>query len=122
MRGPLLLFAIYGAARSLAEFFPPTDVVPKAPRFIAAFAWCAALVRMGFALFSSRYVTRFVRPWPKVMRVVVQAVIYFGVTLVALRAASRATPSKEFGSFSRISAASLDGHHTSIHIHVWLTR
>lgn len=86
VRGPLVLFAIYGAARSLVEFFPPTDVVPKALRFIAAFAWCAALVRMGFALFATRYVTRFVRPWPKIMRDVAQAVIYFGVTMVALRA------------------------------------
>jgi small-conductance mechanosensitive channel/CRP-like cAMP-binding protein len=86
VRGPLVLFAIYGAARSLADFFPPTDVVPKALRFIAAFAWCAALVRMGLALFASRYVTRFVRPWPKIMRDVVQALLYFGITMVALRA------------------------------------
>jgi len=75
VRGPLLLFAIYGAARSLVDFFPPNDVVPKALRFIAAFTWCAALVRMGFALFSSRHVTRFVRPWPTIMRDVAQAVI-----------------------------------------------
>lgn len=86
LRGPLVLFAIYGTARSLVVFFPPTDVVPKALRFIAAFAWCAAFVRIGFALFASQYLARYLRPWPKIMRDVVQALIYFGITMVALRA------------------------------------
>jgi small-conductance mechanosensitive channel/CRP-like cAMP-binding protein len=86
VRGPLLLFAIYGAARSLVPFFPPSDVVPKALRFIAAFAWCAAFMRLVFALSTSKYIARYVRPWPKIMRDVVQALLYFGITMVALRA------------------------------------
>ena len=86
VRGPLLLFVIYGTARSLVELFPPTDVVPKALRFIAAFAWCTALIRAAFALFSSSHFTRLVRPWPKIVRDVVQALLYFGAALVGLRA------------------------------------
>ncbi|HUK65093.1 MAG TPA: hypothetical protein VLV15_17275, partial [Dongiaceae bacterium] len=78
VRGPLVLFAIYGTARSLVELFPPTDVVPKALRFVAAFAWCTALIRVAFALFSSSHFTRFIRPWPKIVRDVAQALFYFG--------------------------------------------
>lgn len=86
IRGPLLLFLIYGTARTLVDFFPPSDIVPKALRFISGFAWCVALVRIAFALFASSYVTRFVRPWPRIVRDVVQGVLYFISTLVALRA------------------------------------
>jgi small-conductance mechanosensitive channel/CRP-like cAMP-binding protein len=86
MRVPLVLFLIYAASRSLVDLFPVTDVVPKALRFVSAFAWCTALMRVGFALFASSHVTRFVRPWSKIVRDVVQGVLYFIITLIALRA------------------------------------
>ena len=60
--------------------------MPKALRFISGFAWCIALVRGGFALSASPYVNRFVHPWPKILRDVVQGLLYFGAALVALRA------------------------------------
>jgi small-conductance mechanosensitive channel/CRP-like cAMP-binding protein len=86
VRGPFVLFLVYGTARTLVDFFPPTDIVPKALRFISGFAWCVALVRIGFGLFASARFTRFVRPWPKIVRDVVQGILYFIATLVALRA------------------------------------
>jgi small-conductance mechanosensitive channel/CRP-like cAMP-binding protein len=86
VRGPLVLLVIYGLSRSAVELFPPTDVVPKVLRFVAAFTWIAAFVRSGFILFSSARVTRFVKPWPKILRDIVQAVLYVGVALISLRA------------------------------------
>jgi small-conductance mechanosensitive channel/CRP-like cAMP-binding protein len=86
VRGPLVMFLVYGASRQAVELFPPTDFVPKFLRFIGAFAWCAALIRGLFVLFSSERITRFVRPWPKILRDIVQAVLYVGAALVSLRA------------------------------------
>jgi len=86
VRGPLVMFLIYGAARSAVELFPPSDIVPKFLHFIGAFAWCAALIRGLFVLFSSERITRFVRPWPKILRDIVQGILYVGAALVSLRA------------------------------------
>jgi small-conductance mechanosensitive channel/CRP-like cAMP-binding protein len=86
VRGPLVLVLVYGIARSAVDLFPPTDVVPKMLRFVAAFAWCTAFVRSGFVLFASSRITRYVRPWPKIVRDIAQGVLYVGVGLVSLRA------------------------------------
>jgi small-conductance mechanosensitive channel/CRP-like cAMP-binding protein len=86
VRGPLLLLAVYGVCRSAVDLFPPTDVLPKVLRFVAAFTWSAAFVRGAFILFSSSRITRFVKPWPKILRDIVQAVLYVGVALISLRA------------------------------------
>jgi small-conductance mechanosensitive channel/CRP-like cAMP-binding protein len=86
VRGPLVLLLIYGLSRSAVDLFPPADVVPKVLRFVAAFTWSAAFVRSAFVLFSSSRITRFVRPWPKILRDIVQAVLYVGVALISLRA------------------------------------
>lgn len=86
VRGPLVMFLLYGAARQAVELFPPSDVVPKFLHFLAAFAWCAAFIRGLFVLFSSERLRRFVRPWPKIVRDIVQGVLYVGAALVSLRA------------------------------------
>ncbi len=86
LRGPLVMFLVYGAARQSVELFPPSDFVPKVLRFIGAFAWCAAFIRGLFVLFSSERITRLVRPWPKIVRDIVQGVLYVGAGLVSLRA------------------------------------
>ncbi|HTQ03537.1 MAG TPA: mechanosensitive ion channel family protein [Polyangiaceae bacterium] len=86
VRGPLVMFLLYGAARQAVDLFPPTDVVPKLLHFMAAFAWCAAFIRGLFVLFSSERITRYVRPWPKIVRDILQGVLYVGAGLVSLRA------------------------------------
>jgi small-conductance mechanosensitive channel/CRP-like cAMP-binding protein len=86
VRGPLLALLIYSAARSAADLFPPADVVPKLLRFTAAFAWGTGLVRSVFILFASSRVLRFVPRWPKILRDIVQGVLYVGVGLAALHA------------------------------------
>lgn len=87
LRGPLILLAIYGIARVAMDFAKPTAFPGKALHFIAVFAWWAGLVRLGFVLFTSSIVARFIRrPWPKIVRDVVQVFLYFGVAMIALRA------------------------------------
>lgn len=86
VRGPLVMFLVYGGAREAVELFPPTDIIPKLLHFLATFAWCAAFIRGLFVLFSSERITRFVRPWPKILRDIVQGVLYVGAALVSLRA------------------------------------
>jgi small-conductance mechanosensitive channel/CRP-like cAMP-binding protein len=86
VRGPIVLLLVYAITRSSVDLFPPTDVVPKVLRFVAALTWCTAFVRSAFVLFSSTRITRYVRPWPKILRDIVQAVLYVGVGLVSLRA------------------------------------
>lgn len=86
VRGPIALLLVYASARSAVGLFPPTDLAPKVLRFIAAFAWCAGLVRSVFVLLSSSRVTRYVPPWPKILRDIVQGLLYFGIALISLRA------------------------------------
>lgn len=86
-RGPFILLAIYGLARWAMELFPETNIATKFAHFVAVFAWCTAIVRTGFVLFTSSRLSRLVgRPWPKIMRDVIQAFSYFGIALIALRA------------------------------------
>lgn len=86
VRGPLILFLVYGVARQSVDLFPPTDIVPKFIHVVGAFAWCAAFIRGIVVLLSSERITRFVRPWPKILRDIVQGVLYVGAALVSLRA------------------------------------
>jgi small-conductance mechanosensitive channel/CRP-like cAMP-binding protein len=86
-RGPIILLAIYALARWAMELFPDVNIAAKFLHFVAVFAWCTAIVRTGFVLFTSSRLSRLVgRPWPKIMRDVVQAFLYFGIALIALRA------------------------------------
>jgi small-conductance mechanosensitive channel/CRP-like cAMP-binding protein len=87
VRGPIILLAIYALARWAMELFPDVNIAAKFLHFVAVFAWCTAIVRTGFVLFTSSRLSRLIgRPWPKIMRDVVQAFIYFGIALIALRA------------------------------------
>ena len=86
-RGPVILLAIYGLTRAAMDAFPEANIAGKFLHFTAVFAWCTAIVRTGFVLFTSSRLARLIgRPWPKIMRDVVQAFVYFGVALIALRA------------------------------------
>jgi small-conductance mechanosensitive channel/CRP-like cAMP-binding protein len=87
-RGPLILLAIYGLARASMAYVPPNVFPSKVLHFIAVFAWCAAIVRSAFVLFTRTGLSRVAggAPWPKILRDVVQAIVYFAVGLIALRA------------------------------------
>jgi small-conductance mechanosensitive channel len=86
VRGPFVLLLVYGATRWSADLFPPSDVVPKLLRFVAALAWGVGLVRSVFILFASSRVSRVVPHWPKILRDIVQGVLYVGVGIASLHA------------------------------------
>src|SRR5687767_4374750 len=87
VRSPLILLAIYGLARFSMAFLPANEFPNKLAHFIAVFTWFAAIVRSGFILFTRSRLARLSgRPWPKILRDVVQALSYFGVGMIALRA------------------------------------
>jgi small-conductance mechanosensitive channel/CRP-like cAMP-binding protein len=85
VRGPFVLLLIYGAARWSADLFPPSDFVPKLLRFTCGVAWGVGLVRSVFILFASSRVSRIIPHWPKILRDIVQGVLYVGVGLAALQ-------------------------------------
>jgi small-conductance mechanosensitive channel/CRP-like cAMP-binding protein len=87
VRGPLILLFIYAATRGTMSLIPAGQFPTKLLHFVAVFAWCAAIVRSLFVLFASARLQRVLgKPWPKIMRDVVQAVLYVVVALIALRA------------------------------------
>jgi small-conductance mechanosensitive channel/CRP-like cAMP-binding protein len=87
VRGPLFLLFIYAGARGAMSLIPDGQFPSKLLHFVAVFAWCAAIVRSLFVLFASARLQRILgRPWPKIMRDVVQAVLYVVIALISLRA------------------------------------
>jgi small-conductance mechanosensitive channel/CRP-like cAMP-binding protein len=87
VRGPLILLFIYAATRGTMSLIPAGQFPTKLLHFVAVFAWCAAIVRSLFVLFASARLQRILgRPWPKILRDVVQAVLYVVIALIALRA------------------------------------
>lgn len=87
VRGPLILLFIYAGSRGAMSLIPDGQFPSKLLHFVAVFAWCAAIVRSLFVLFASARLARVLgKPWPKIMRDVVQAVLYVVIALIALRA------------------------------------
>jgi small-conductance mechanosensitive channel/CRP-like cAMP-binding protein len=87
VRGPLFLLFIYAGARGAMSLIPDGQFPTKLLHFVAVFAWCAAIVRSLFVLFASARLQRILgKPWPKIMRDVVQAVLYVVIALISLRA------------------------------------
>lgn len=88
IRGPftaLLVFSLMVAADIwLPGRFPGRDFA----RLVALFLLLASMGRSGFLLFVyGIWVRRWARPLPKILRDVVQALVYFGAGLLVLRAA-----------------------------------
>lgn len=87
VRGPLILLFVYAGTRGAMQLIPDGQFPSKLLHFVAVFAWCAALVRSLFVLFASARLARILgKPWPKIMRDVVQAVLYVVIALISLRA------------------------------------
>ncbi len=84
---PFVLLALHLATDRLWPLLASQVIASKIVHFIAAFSLLASIARSGFLIFTgSRLARRYMRPWPKILRDVVQALIYFGVAMVALRA------------------------------------
>jgi small-conductance mechanosensitive channel len=86
-RAPFVLLAIHGLARMLEPFVASLTYAQKIVHFVSVFALLASIAQSSFLLATgSRPARRYFRPWPKILRDVVQVLIYFGVVMVALRA------------------------------------
>jgi small-conductance mechanosensitive channel/CRP-like cAMP-binding protein len=82
-----VLLVIYLAAQPIWPLLPAQGIGAKIVHFVAVFALLASISRSAFLIFTgARWMRRYFRPWPKILRDVVQAVLYFGVAMVALRA------------------------------------
>jgi small-conductance mechanosensitive channel/CRP-like cAMP-binding protein len=87
VRGPLILLFLYAATRGAMSLIPEGQFPSKLLHFVAVFAWLAAIVRSLFVLFASARLSRVIgKPWPKILRDVVQAGLYVVIALIALRA------------------------------------
>jgi small-conductance mechanosensitive channel/CRP-like cAMP-binding protein len=85
--GPFVLLALHLAAEWAWPQLDAQHFASKIVHFVAAFTLLASIARSAFLIFTgARVVGRFMRPWPKILRDVIQALIYFGVAMVALRA------------------------------------
>jgi small-conductance mechanosensitive channel len=86
-RAPFVLLAVHGLARWLEPFVTSLPLAQKIVHFVSVFALLSSLARSGFLLVTgSSLARRHFRPWPKILRDVVQVLVYFGVAMVALRA------------------------------------
>lgn len=87
-RAPLMLLLLHLGVRWLGHYSDPNSLVRRALSFIAAFAVLASMARSAFLLgVMSNVARRFTRPWPRILRDLLQGFLYFAVALLALRAA-----------------------------------
>ncbi|HEX6764408.1 MAG TPA: mechanosensitive ion channel family protein, partial [Polyangiaceae bacterium] len=86
-RGPFVLLAIYLVTRQIWPLLAPQGIAAKIVHFVSVFALLASISRSAFLIFTgARVMRRSFRPWPKILRDVIQALLYFGVAMVSLRA------------------------------------
>ncbi|HEX6275410.1 MAG TPA: mechanosensitive ion channel family protein, partial [Polyangiaceae bacterium] len=86
-RWPFILLAIHLLAELSWPRLAAQSLGAKILHFIAVFALLASIARSSFLVFTgSKLVRRHFKPWPKILRDVVQVLLYFGVAMVALRA------------------------------------
>jgi small-conductance mechanosensitive channel/CRP-like cAMP-binding protein len=86
-RWPFILLAIHVVAELSWPRLAAQSLGAKILHFVAVFALLASIARSSFLVFTgSKLVRRHFKPWPKILRDVVQVLLYFGVAMVALRA------------------------------------
>jgi len=87
-RGPALLLLLHLVASRVEGSIDPSSPNARLLHFIGAAAIFGSIARSGFLLgVLSSVARRFTRPWPRILRDLLQAFLYFGVALLALRAA-----------------------------------
>jgi small-conductance mechanosensitive channel/CRP-like cAMP-binding protein len=87
IRAPLLLLAVHLAVRWIQSFTPPKSLDARLLTILGIFGLFGSMARSAFLLaIVSQPARRLWRPWPRILRDLLQAFLYFGVGLVALRA------------------------------------
>jgi len=89
IRAPALLIGLHVAVRWIERFFTQRQSLDaRLLTFLAIFGLFGSMARSAFLLaVMSEPARRLTRPWPRILRDLLQAFLYFGVGLVALRAA-----------------------------------
>lgn len=87
-RGPVALLLVHVLVRWIKAHTDAGSLDRRLLSFIAVFAVLGSMARSAFLLgVMSDLARRFTRPWPRILRDLLQAFLYFAVGLVALRAA-----------------------------------
>jgi small-conductance mechanosensitive channel len=88
IRAPVLLFAVHVLVRSIDRYTSRASLDARLLTFVGVFALFGCMARSAFLLaLMSQPARRLWRPWPRILRDLLQGFLYFGVALVALRAA-----------------------------------
>ena len=100
VRAPLLLLGVHLVVRWMGRHTERPSLDAKLITFIGMATLLGSMARSAFLLgVMSRAARRITRPWPRILRDLLQGFLYFGVALVSLRAAG-----VEFGSLLATSA------------------
>jgi small-conductance mechanosensitive channel/CRP-like cAMP-binding protein len=87
-RGPMFWLVLHAVVRSLEAYLESDSVDARVLSFLSSFSLLISMARSAFLLgVLSRVARRFTRPWPRILRDLLQAFLYFAVALIALRAA-----------------------------------
>jgi len=87
-RGPAILLLLHLLVSRLEGLIDSSSPNARLLNFIAAAAIFGSIARSAFLLgVLSSVARRFTRPWPRILRDLLQGFLYFGVALLALRAA-----------------------------------
>jgi small-conductance mechanosensitive channel/CRP-like cAMP-binding protein len=88
IRAPALLLAVHLAVRWFEFYTPRKSLDARLLTFLGIFGLFGSMARSGFLLaIVSQPARRLWQPWPRILRDLLQAFLYFSVGLVALRAA-----------------------------------
>jgi small-conductance mechanosensitive channel/CRP-like cAMP-binding protein len=88
VRAPLLLLGVHLAVRWMEMYISRESLDARLLTFLGIFGLFGSMARSGFLLaIVSQPARRMWRPWPRILRDLLQAFLYFGVALIALRAA-----------------------------------
>jgi small-conductance mechanosensitive channel/CRP-like cAMP-binding protein len=88
VRAPALLLAMNVGVRWFERYADRTSLDARLLTFLGIFGLFGSMARSAFLLaVMSMPARRLTRPWPRILRDLLQAFLYFGVALVALRAA-----------------------------------
>jgi small-conductance mechanosensitive channel/CRP-like cAMP-binding protein len=87
-RGPLVLLLLHLVLVRVEDTLTPDSFGRRLLSFVAAVAIFGSIARSTFLIgVLSSVARRFTRPWPRILRDLLQAFLYFGVALLALRTA-----------------------------------
>ena len=87
-RGPAILLFLHLLASGVEGSIAASSANARLLNFIGAAAIFGSIARSAFLIgVLSSVARRFTRPWPRILRDLLQAFLYFGVALLALRAA-----------------------------------